>query len=1048
MSQFSIRRPVTVFMLIVALLIGGGIFSLRLPVEYMPDLKLPIAVVVTSMPNSTPTEVEKLVTKPIEKSLASIENVDNIESRSSEGSSMVIVYFNWGVDINQATLDMRDKIDGVRGSLPKAANSPRVIKADINATPVVTLAFTGNQDINTLKPIAKDIIEPRLERISGVASANMSGGQERLVKITVDQAKLQSYGITLDQISQALSANNVAGSAGSVYRGNTQIQLRVQGEYKAVSEMGETPIPVGKGSVKLKDIATVEDSVEEVTTISTFNGKPSINISVNKATGGNTLEIANSVKESLDSIRKDLPPGTQLEMVTDSSKPIRDSVHSLIEHAILGLIIAAIVLLLFLNSTRSMIIATIVIPISFVATFMMMYFSGQTINVISLSGLLLGLGSFVDFAVVIIENIFRQRHEGKSMLQGAIDGSKQVGNAVMASALAQIVVFLPVVFVNGLAGALFKPLALTVIFSHIAALLVSLLIVPMLSSRWLLTVPDESLYSSGTYKGINPIIWFNIGFEKFKGGYRRVLNWGINHRKSVLIIILLMFIPAGSLLSMVKLDFIPEADQGEFLIDVKMPNGTVLKETNEVVQGIEKEILKIPDLDKMTVTVGSGATSGWSGATPTDSAELSVTLKDGRIQATDDVVAELRKKFDSIPDAEITIRSATGTSTSGSAVSINLKGDDIDVLRELSDNLVTDVKKIPGTVNVKSSLSAVREEYEITVNRELASRYGLSATQILSAVNTSFNGSVATSYRTGEDQIDVRISLPEQDRHDLSYLQSLRITTAQGIDVPLSSVASIDKRAVPDTVSRKNQTRQVNITADLDGSVDLGTVNQKIDALLKSTHFPEGYGVDTDGGQNEKMMESFINLGIALLLSVVLIYMVMAGQFESLLTPFVIMFSIPPTLIGVLIGLVVTGASVSVPAFTGYIMLVGLVVNNAIVMIDFIIQLRKEGQDRDEAIIHGASERLRPILMTTLATVLALIPMAFATGNGNESQAPMAVVVVFGLSFASIITLILVPVVYVIMDNRIEKRKERKLKRQAKRELKKQTKLQQKNVHI
>lgn len=1047
MSQFSIRRPVTVFMLIVALLIGGGIFALRLPVEFMPDMKLPYAAVVTTIPNATPTEVEELVTKPLEKSLASIENVDKIMSESSEGSSMVMIQFNWGVDMNQATLDMRDKVDGVRGSLPKAANAPRVLKVDLNATPVVTLAFTGNQDINELKSIAKDIIQPRLERIAGVASANMSGGQDRLVKITVDQAKLQSYGITLDQISQALAANNVAGSAGSVYRGNTEIQLRVQGEYKAVSEMGETPIPVGKGNLKLKDIATIEDSSEEVTTISTFNGKPSINISVNKATGGNTLEIANSVKDSLASIQKELPSGTQLVMVSDTSKPIRESVNSLVEHAILGLVIAAIVLLLFLNSARSTIIASIVIPISFVATFMMMYFSGQTINVISLSGLLLGLGSFVDFAVVIIENIFRQRHEGKSMLQGAIDGSKQVGNAVMASALAQIVVFLPVVFVDGIAGVLFKPLALTVIFSHIAALVVSLLIVPMLSSRWLPTVPDESIYFSGTYKGINPIIWFNIGFEKLRGGYRHLLKWGINHRKSVLVITLLMFIAAGFLIPMVKAEFIPETDTGEFSLSVKMPNGTALEETNKVVQGIEKEIMKIPELDKMTVTVGAGGNSGYSGATPTNSAELSVTLKDGHTQPTDDVVAELRKKFDNIPDAEIRIQSATGLS-SGSAVQINLKGDDIDVLRELSDNIVAEVKDIPGAVNVKSSLSAVREEYEINVNRELASRYGLSATQILSNVNTSFNGSVATTYRTGEDQIDVRISLPEQDRHDLSYLQSLRITTAQGIDVPLSSVASIDKRAVPDTVSRQDQSRQVQITADIDGTGDILTVNQKIDALLKNTHFPEGYSVDTGGGQNEQMMESFTNLAIAILLSVVLIYMVMAGQFESLLTPFVIMFSVPPTLIGVLIGLVVTGASLSVSALTGYIMLVGLVVNNAIVMIDFIIQLRKEGQDRDEAIIHGASERLRPILMTTLATVLALIPMAFATGEGSDTQAPMAVVVVFGLSFAALITLILIPVVYVIMDNRIEKRKERKLKRQAKRELKKQTKLQQKNVHI
>jgi HAE1 family hydrophobic/amphiphilic exporter-1 len=447
----------------------------------------------------------------------------------------------------------------------------------------------------------------------------------------------------------------------------------------------------------------------------------------------------------------------------------------------------------------------------------------------------------------------------------------------------------------------------------------------------------------------------------------------------------------------------------------------------------------------MSVTVGTGGNSGVSGATPSNSAEVYVTLKDGHTQATDDVVAELRKKFDSIPDAEITIESATGLS-SGSAVQINLKGDDIDVLRELSDNFVAEVKKIPGTVNVKSSLNAVREEFEITINRELASRYGLSATQILSDVNTSFNGSVATSYRTGEDQIDVRISLPDQYRHDLSYLQTLRITTPQGIDVPLSSVASIDKRAVPDTVSRENQTRQVKITADIDGTGDILTVNQKIDALLKDTHFPEGYSGDTGGGQNEQMLESFTNLAIAILLSFVLVYMVMAGQFESLLTPFVIMFSVPPTLIGVLIGLVVTGASLSVSAMTGYIMLVGLVVNNAIVMIDFVIQLRKEGQDRDEAIIYGASERLRPILMTTLATVLALLPMAFATGDGNE--APMAVVVVFGLSFAALITLILIPVIYVIMDNMIQKRKDRKMKRQVKRQMKKEAKMQRNSVHI
>lgn len=1044
MSQFSIRRPVTVFMLIVALLIGGGIFAQKLPVEQMPELEFPVVAVVTSIPGATPSEVEELVSKPIEGNLASVENVDTISSQSQEGSSMVMIQFNWGVDLDQATLDIRDSLDGVRDSLPDSANSPRILKLDLNATPIINLAFTGEQDVNSLQPIAEDVIQPQLERIAGVASVSVTGGQDRLIRIHLDPAKLESYGITLDQVSQALAANNQSGSAGAVTKGSTEVQIRVDGEYQAVSEMKEIPISAGSGTVKLKDIATVEDSYSDVTSISTYNGKPSINIGVTKASGGNTLQIANAVKERLDSIRQELPEGTKLELVTDSSEPVSDSVHLLVEHAVLGLVIAAIVLLLFLNSVRSTIIAAIVIPISFVATFLMMYFTDQTINVISLSGLLLGLGSFVDFAVVIIENIFRQRHEGKSMLQGAIEGSKQVGNAVMASALAQIVVFLPIVFVEGIAGELFKPLALTVIFSHIAALLVSLLIVPMLSSRWLPKLPDESVYTSGNYRGFNPIVWFNIGFEKFKNGYSKTLEWSIHHRKSVLAITILMFIGAGALTPMVKSEFIPSQDLGEFTISLEMPDGTKLEETNSAVQQIEKEVMNIPELEKVTATVGSAG--GFSVGNPTNAATLSVTLVDERSRSTDQVISELREKITNIPDADVTLSAAQGFS-SGSPVQINLKGDDMEVLRELSDQLVKEVSNIEGTVNVKSTLDEAREEYQVTVNRQLAAQYGLSTSQILSALRTTFNGSVATTYSTGDDQIDVEISMPEQFKEDFSYLETLRITTAQGFDVPLSSIASLERIEVPVTITRENQTRQVEVTADIDGR-DTVSVNQDVTKLLNNLSLPEGYSADTGGGEAEQMMESFVSLAVALLLSVVLIYMVMAGQFESLFTPFIIMFSIPPTFIGVVLGLVLTGTALSVMAFVGYIMLAGLVVNNAIVLIDFVIQLRKEGVERDKAILHAASERLRPILMTTLATVLALLPMVLSSDPANESMAPMAVVVVFGLSFASVITLILIPVVYILFDNITVRRNNRKLKRQQKREAKKQAKLQQGNVQV
>ncbi|MDP4098815.1 efflux RND transporter permease subunit [Paenibacillus sp. P96] len=1042
MSQFSIRRPVTVFMLVMALLIGGGFFALKLPVEKMPELQFPAVSVVTSVPGATPSEVEELVSKPIESSLASIENVDTISSQSQEGSSIVTVQFNWGIDLDQATIDIRDSLDSVRNSLPDSADSPRILKMDVNASPIINLSLTGDMDVNTLKPIAEDVVQPSLERIAGVASVDVAGGQDRLIRITLDPMKMESYGITLDQVTQALSAHNLAGSAGAVAKGSTEIQIRIQGEYKAVSEMGETPIPVGSGIVKLKEISTIEDGFSDVTSISTYNGQPSINIAVTKASGGNTLQIAQAVKENLEPIRQVLPEGTTLELVSDSSESISDSLNLLVEHTILGFIIAAIVLLLFLNSAHSALIATIVIPISFVATFIMMYFTNQTINIISLAGLLLGLGSFVDFSVVIIENIFRQRHERKSMLQAAIEGSKQIGNAVMASALAQIVVFLPVLFVEGLAGQLFIPLALTVIFSHIAALVVSLMLVPMLSSRFLPKVPDESVYTSGTYRGVNPIIWFNIGFEKFKTGYSKMLHWSINHRKTVIAVTLLMFIGAGAMTSFVKMEFIPSADEGEFTVSVELPNGTKLEETKKVVQQIENEILKIPELDRMTADVGSGG--GYSTVSPTNVAELEVILVEERTRSTAQIVSELRGKVASIPDAEVTLSESEGLS-GGAAVQVNLRGDDMDVLRELSGQLVAQIKNIEGTVNVASTLDSVRKEFEVTINRQLAARHGLSAAQILAAVRTSFDGSVATTYRTGDDQIDVQVSLPEQFKQDSSYLEKLRITTAQGLDVPLSAVATLSQVQVPDTITRENQTRQVEITGDIDGR-DVTSVNREVSSLLSHLQLPEGYSVDTSGGEEEQMMESFISLGIAMLLSIALIYMVMAGQFESLLTPFVIMFSIPPTFIGVVLGLVLTGTSLSVLALIGYIMLTGLVVNNAIVMIDFIIQLRQEGMDRKQAIMLAASERLRPILMTMLATVLALLPVALSHEPSNEEIAPMAVVVVFGLSFSSLITLILIPVVYIFLDNMTVRRKRRKMKRQQNRDAKKQEKLVQNSI--
>ncbi|HHY73467.1 MAG TPA: efflux RND transporter permease subunit [Bacillus bacterium] len=1034
LSHLSIRRPVTVMMVIIAMLIFGFISFPKMAVDLLPEMNLPVAVVATTVDGGTPEEVEKLVTKPIEEALASIANVDTIQSQSIAGSSLVIILFNWGTDIDQATLDMRDKVGIVEGMLPDSAGSPKILKFDPNSEPVMTLGLYGKEDIGELKALADNLIKSNLERIDGVASVGISGGRDRVINITADPNKLEMYGITFEQIRQALNANNLTGSAGSVKEGNQKLQIRVKGEYGSVSEIGDTPISIAGGSIALKDIATIKDTEEEIIQLSYFNGKPSLGITITKATGGNTVEVADAVHKQLKEIEAKLPKGVKLEMILDTSEYIKDSINTVAEHALLGLIFAVLILYFFLNSARSTLVAAIVIPISVIATFTLMYFTGQTINLISLSGLLLGLGSLVDFSVVIMENIFRQRQEGKGMLEAAIDGSKQVGNAVMASALAQIVVFLPIVFVDGIAAELFGPLALTVIFSHIAALIVSLMLVPMLSSRWLDEVPNEEIYHSGTYKGFNPVMWFNIGFEKVSKWYGRLLKWALYKRKTVILSTIAMLVGSLALFPLVGMEFLPKTDEGQISISVELPNGTILKETEEAVSQIENIVKKVPELDHMYTSIGSsGGGDGVFGASSSNIANVNLKLVDlsKRSRSSEEIANEIRTQLTFLPDAKITVsEQSTSHGMAGAAIQVNLHGDDLKVLRDIADIIAGEIEQIEGTTNVKTSLDASKQEFQIIIDQKRASQYGLTTSQILSAVKISFAGQKVTTYRTGDDEIDVKLLMPDYLKEDKTYLDKVRITTSQGGTVALSSVAKVVKEDVPQTITRTNQTREVQITSNVTGR-DLASISREVQERVNNINLPDGYDIDF-GGQSQDMMESFAQLGLAMILAVVLVYMVMAGQFESLFTPFVIMFSIPPTIIGVILGLLLTGNSMSIMAIIGYILLIGIVVNNAIVLLDYVIHLRKDGIDRDEAVLKAGPIRLRPILMTTLATILAILPLAFGGGAGNENQAPMAIVVAFGLSFSTLITLVLIPVVYCWFDDIGAKRKRRKAEKRAK----------------
>ncbi|WP_139491393.1 efflux RND transporter permease subunit [Brevibacillus dissolubilis] len=1035
LSRFSISRPVTILMLSIAILIFGFVSLPKLAIELYPELNLPIAVVVTTVDGGTPAEVEKLVTKPVEESLGTVPNVNKIMSNSTNGASQVIVQFNWGTDMDQATLDMRDKVDLIREALPDQARAPRILKLDPNSQPIITMSLNGDSDVVKLKSIADNVIKPRLERIEGVASVGVEGGKEREIQVILNPDRVTAYGITIDQVQQAISSTNMSGAAGSVREADNKLAIRVEGEFETVKSIGDTQIRLSTGaSIPLRNIATIEDTYKEVTQFTYLNGQPSVGLTITKASGGNTIEVAEAVKAELEKLKVKLPDGVKIDTILDSSEFIKDSIYTVGEHAIVGGLLSIVILYLFLGSFRSMLIVTIVIPISVVATFCLMYFTGQTINLISLSGLTLGLGSLVDFAVVILENIFRHRQEGKSMMQAARLGSREVGTAVMASALAQIAVFLPIVFVEGLASQLFGPLALAVVYSHIAALLASLTLVPMLSSRWLKRVPDEELYHSNTYRGFNPAIRFNIFFTKIANLYGRLLGWALNFRKTVFTITILTLVGAVALTPLVGAEFIPSLDQGKITVSLQTPPGTMLRETEKVVAEVENIVKQeVPEITQLYVSVGSNGGPALLAASTGDQAQLQLTLKDvkERTRSTDQVIEDLRAKLSKVPGVEIEVKMTDSSGgPGGAALEISLRGDNLETLEDISSIIAGIVRETDGTRNVTTSLEDKRREFQVSVDKEKVSQYGLSTMQVLSAVRTSFQGQTVTRYQTVDDQIDVLLTMPKELQEDMDFLKQLRITTPTGAQVALDAVATVKKTDVPQLIKRSDQTREVTISSDVQGR-DLGSISAEIQTKLDQLNLPDGYLIET-GGQSKEMAESFGNLGLAIILSIVLVYMVMASQFESLFSPFIIMFSIPPTYTGVVLGLLLTGKSFSVPAFIGYILLIGIVVNNAIVLIDYVNTLRKQGLSVREAILKAGPMRLRPILMTTLTTVLAITPLAFAGGAGNESQAPMAIVVIFGLTFSTLITLVLVPVVYAWFNDLGEKWRNRRNRKKKK----------------
>ncbi|MCG0276638.1 MAG: efflux RND transporter permease subunit [Thermosediminibacteraceae bacterium] len=1010
LAKFSIKRPVTMIMIVIIVLVLGAVSLERLGTDLLPDISFPTLMVITQYEGAGPEEVENLVTKPLEQVLSTVSNVKSIRSTSLEGVSNITVEFNWGTNMDFAVLDVREKVDLIKDMLPPDVRSPQIYKYDASQIPLMEIAVYGGDDLGQLKKVAEEKIKNRLLQLEGVGMVQVFGGTEREVHIVVDPDKLMRYGLTMDAIVRALQAENLNLPGGAISYGKREYLIRSVSEFKDISEIRELPIPVNGGTVPLSSLARVEYA-DETDVISKMNKKPSVVLVLYKQSGFNTVQVSEKVSKELENLKKELPADVGYTIVFDQANFINKAIGNVVDNAISGALLAVGVIYLFLRDLRSTLIIGITIPISIITTFVLVYFNKLTLNLLSLGGLALGVGMLVDCSIVVLDNIFRHREEGEDSITAAISGTDEVARAVLASTLTTVVVFLPVVYVEGIASQLFKDLALTVTYSLMASLIVSLTLIPLLSTRLMV---GRKMQSNGIVGGIGRK--FDTAYGKVLNFYENFLRWALSHRKVVIAVAAVAFAISVSLIPFVGTEFLPKFDIGSIMITVQMPDGTRIEEMERAVDELTAKMEAIPEIQEVLSIIGFSQ----GGEARDNEASIMVRLKpmEERERDSDAVAEEIRKIVSKVPGVKANVVSLAGMMFLGEAseaVSIKIKGDDIEKLKEISDQVVNIVKSVPGTREVKSSIAMERPEINIKVNRDKAMLYGLNSAYVASYVKSAVQGITATRLRTEGDEIDVKVKAEESLVNDMSKLKSLTIPTPVGVPLPLASIAGVEKGEGPISIDREDQARAIKVTGSVLGRFT-GDVNREIQEKLKHLRLPEGYTIEI-GGEQEQIVESFKSLFLAFMLALLLVYMVMAAEFESLMQPFVIMFTVPLGAIGVVLSLLLTGRSLNIASFIGIITLAGIVVDNAIVLIEFVNQLRERGLSREEALLKAGPIRLRPILMTTLTTLLGLLPLALGFGEGGELGASLATALIGGLTVSTVLTLVVVPVLYTAFED-------------------------------
>lgn len=1007
-AKFSVKKPVTITMMILIVIVLGAISLSKLSIDLLPNIELPIAVVQTSYSGAGPEEIENLITVPMEQAVGTIENIDTITSYSNDGSSLLLMQFNFGTDMDEATLQMREKIDLIKGFLPDGTTSPIVMKLDIDSMPIVQLAISSNGSLQTTQKLAEDIVQPRLERIEGTASADVSGGLEREVQIMLKEEMTKGYNVSQTYISGILRSENLNLSSGTVMKGSNELTVRTVGEFKDIEEIRNLNIPLPKGgTVRLSDIADVNFVNKDQATVTKLNGQDVVQISVMKQSDGNTVSVAKDVTKELEKIQKEYPD-LKIETVFNQADYINESIDNLKSTAITGAILAVIILLVFLRSFKTTLVIALSIPISIITTFVLLYFAGITLNMMTIGGLALGVGMLVDNSIVVLENIYRHRSLGMDRITASVEGTNEVSMAVTASTLTTVAVFIPIVFTGGLAATIFKDFALTIVMALMSSLLVALTLVPMMSSKLISVKNLESEEEQEKKHG------------KIVTTYKRVLSWSLRHRVTTVIASIVIFAVSVAMVISVGAEFFPATDEGQISISVTLPDGAEVTHVDETLSEVNEIIKEIPEVKTVFTSAGSGGMMSISSGA--NAGSITVMLSDlaDRDRSVKEVSDEMRTLLKDIPGAEISV---TETSTmsmgmSGGAISISIKGDDLNTLKEIGEDFKKIIEGVEGTREVESSYEDGIPQVQVIADRGIASQYGLTTSQIGSQVGSTLAGSTVTKFKVDGDELDVVLKGDNMYGQSMSLLDMLPITTPSGGTIPLSEVADIQTAKGPVSITRENQTRILSVTGSVAGR-DVQSVSNDITKALAEYQMPNGYSYKF-GGETEQIKETFADLFMVMIVAVALVYMIIAAQFESLIQPLSIMFSVPLALSGGFIGLFVTGLPLNVIGLIGLIILVGIVVNNAIVLIDYVNNRRRNGEDRTSAIMKAGPIRIRPIMMTALTTILGLVPMALGIGEGAELTQSMGVVVIGGLSLSTVLTLILVPVMYTIFDDMTE----------------------------